>query len=283
MRGTPLHITTLLRQVTGPAAVGSLSPVRLHGVLFRSILLALVSFSLFPSVAAAQLRGAQTLITQPVDEGRLIVLGGNTHPLARVEFDRGAAPSDLPLNSMLLVLQRSPTQRAALQLLLDQQQDRSSPNFHAWLTPEQFGQQFGVVDQDIRAITSWLTSQGFQVNSVSKFLCEGSCSACPCVGFRAKGSGLSPQSRRVLEGYSAAVQRVLQGVALRENDEHIVPFVPETLVRHVNSPFPTSPFLDRPRLFTVWGTLKGGLPRSTTFSTAAPLENLSRISPLEAP
>ena len=76
-------------------------------------------------------------------------------------------PASLPMQRMLLVLKRSPELEASLGALLDQQQDKSSPNYHAWLTPEQFGQQFGPADADIQAITSWLQLQGFQVAKVS--------------------------------------------------------------------------------------------------------------------
>jgi hypothetical protein len=62
---------------------------------------------------------------------------------------------------MLLLLQRSPDQESALRQLLDDQQNKSSPNYHAWLTPEQFGKQFGPSDADIQAVAQWLTSQGF--------------------------------------------------------------------------------------------------------------------------
>ena len=63
---------------------------------------------------------------------------------------------------MLLVLKRSPEQDTALDKLMAEQQDQSSPNYHHWLTPEQFGEQFGPADQDIQTITSWLESQGFR-------------------------------------------------------------------------------------------------------------------------
>src|SRR5260370_31795491 len=39
---------------------------------------------------------------------------------------------------------------------------KDSPNFHKWLTPEQFGKQFGAADADIQTVTDWLTRQGFQ-------------------------------------------------------------------------------------------------------------------------
>ena len=105
------------------------------------------------------------LITQPVDEAQLTTLKGNTHPLARPEFDLGTAPASLPMERMLLVLKRSPEQEAALDKMLDDQQDKASPNYHQWLTPEQFGKQFGPADSDMQTITSWLQSHGFQVGS----------------------------------------------------------------------------------------------------------------------
>ena len=73
-----------------------------------------------------------------------------------------------PLDRMLLALQRSPDQEAALLKLLDDQQDRSSPQYHKWVTPEQFGQQFGPADSDIQAVTSWLQYHGFEVAQVNK-------------------------------------------------------------------------------------------------------------------
>ena len=104
---------------------------------------------------------AGSLITRAVDETQLTVLKGNTHPLARAEFDLGTAPAAQPMQRMLLVLQRSPGQESALRALLDQQQDKSSPNYHKWLTPEEFGKQFGPSDSDIQTISLWLQSNGF--------------------------------------------------------------------------------------------------------------------------
>ena len=68
---------------------------------------------------------------------------------------------------MLLVLKRSPEQEAALRKLLDDQQDKASPNYHKWLTPDEFGAQFGAADQDIQAVAGWLQGHGLQVNRVS--------------------------------------------------------------------------------------------------------------------
>jgi len=119
------------------------------------------------SAAQAQTPSVRPLVTEAVDDAQLRTLPGNTHPLARPEFDQGPAPADLPMARMLLVLKRSPEQDAALGTLLQAQQDRSLPQYHKWLTPQQFGQQFGPADQDIQKVTSWLQSHGFQVGRVS--------------------------------------------------------------------------------------------------------------------
>lgn len=134
---------------------------------FRRGVRAVVAVVLFPTLVAAQQSNVPARITQAIDPANLAVLKGNVHPLARPEFDRGPAPASLPLNRMLLVLQRSRDQEAALEALLDAQQDKSSPNYHHWLTPQQFGQEFGPADQDVETIVSWLQTQGFQIDRVS--------------------------------------------------------------------------------------------------------------------
>jgi subtilase family serine protease len=128
----------------------------------------LVAFVFFSSLTtSAQTAKVAARVTQPVDATNLVTLQGNTHPLARPEYDQGAAPDSLPMERMLLVLQRPAEQEAALRNLLDEQQIKSSASYHMWLTPEQFGEQFGPVDANIQAVTDWLGSQGFQVSRVA--------------------------------------------------------------------------------------------------------------------
>lgn len=106
-------------------------------------------------------------ITQAIDDKNLVQTGGIVHSLARPEFDRGVVADSQPMNRMLLQLQRSPAQETALRELLDEQQTRNSPNYHAWLTPAQFGQQFGVAADDVQKVTDWLTQKGFTGIKVS--------------------------------------------------------------------------------------------------------------------
>ena len=134
---------------------------------FLRISLFFTFLSLLPLPSLAQTAANAARITQPIDESQLTVLRGNTYYLAEAQYDRGPAPASLAMNRVLLVLQRSPQQEAALQRLLAQQQDATSSNYHQWLTPQQFGQQFGPADQDIQTISAWLQSHGFLVTRVS--------------------------------------------------------------------------------------------------------------------
>ena len=113
---------------------------------------------------------AQSVVNRigAIDESSLVVLQGNRHPLATPANDRGEAPSDLPMERMLLVLARDEKGESALQSLIASQQDKSSPDFHAWLSPDQFGKRFGPSPADIQKLTRWLESHDFKVNRIAQ-------------------------------------------------------------------------------------------------------------------
>jgi subtilase family serine protease len=102
----------------------------------------------------------------PVDDNTRVTLRGYVHPLANAANDRGAAPDSMSLDHMHLVLKRSASQEAALQQMIAGVHTPGSASYHKWLTPAQFGQQFGPSDQDVATVTSWLSSHGFQVSGV---------------------------------------------------------------------------------------------------------------------
>jgi Pro-kumamolisin, activation domain/Bacterial Ig-like domain (group 3) len=106
-------------------------------------------------------------IVDAVDNTNTVQLKGNVHPLARAANDRGALPDSQPLTHMLLVLQRSAQQETSLRQLLDAQVTKNSGSYHNWLTPAQFGAQFGPSDSDVAAVITWLTQQGFQIRQVA--------------------------------------------------------------------------------------------------------------------
>ncbi len=141
--------------------------IRLSARSRRTAVLAGALALVAPVAAFAQVSAPRPRITARIDDTRLTTLRGNTHPMARPQFDRGAVADSQPIRRMLLLLQRSPDQETALRTLIDQQQSKASPSFHQWLTPQQFGQQFGVAQSDIQAVTDWLQSHGFQIARVS--------------------------------------------------------------------------------------------------------------------
>ncbi len=142
--------------------------MRIGDLALSRLLLFYVCLFLIPIAAWPQTPAPQSRIVERVNENALVVLRGNTHPLAQPQFDHGAAPPDLPMARMLLVLKRGDAQESALQTLLDAQQDQNSPSYHQWLTPDAFGQQFGPSDQDIQTVATWLQSHGFQVVPISR-------------------------------------------------------------------------------------------------------------------
>src|ERR1700683_3913073 len=83
---------------------------------------------------------ARPLITAKINENDLVTLAGNTRSEAPADNDRGRLADATPLEHLFLLLQRAPEREQALETMIDQMHDRTSPNFHHWLTPEQFGE-----------------------------------------------------------------------------------------------------------------------------------------------
>jgi len=105
-------------------------------------------------------------VVMPIDESRVVTLTGNVHPLARPEFDEGAASPETPLNQMVLHLALSAAQQADLDALVAAQHDPNSPLYRQWLTPALYGARFGASAQDLALVTGWLQSHGFVINEI---------------------------------------------------------------------------------------------------------------------
>ena len=100
-------------------------------------------------------------IPQTIDNANLYSLPGSVSPRARPELDRGGVDGAMAMEGMKLVFQLTPQQQNNLDMLLRQQLDPSSPNYHKWLTPEQYAERFGVGPSDISRAAAWLGQQGF--------------------------------------------------------------------------------------------------------------------------
>jgi subtilase family serine protease len=94
-------------------------------------------------------------------------LSGSISPRARREDDRGPVDSARKLSHMTLVFRRTPEQRAALDRWLEELQNPSSPDYHKWLTPEEFGERFGASTDNLNRAADWLRSEGFTVEATA--------------------------------------------------------------------------------------------------------------------
>jgi len=113
------------------------------------------------SVSAA----AQTVrVTAPIDESRRVTLKGTVHPGTRTAVDLGPIEPSRKIAPMVVLLRRSSEQQAAIENFLEEQRDPGSPNFHKWLTPEQYAERFGLVEDDMSTIRSWIESHGLTID-----------------------------------------------------------------------------------------------------------------------
>ena len=131
---------------------------------FIGLLAAVLSLQLAQAQTANTALSSRPLITQAVDINQLVTLAGNTRPEANADNDRGPVAGDFPLDHMQLQLRLPPEKEQELERLIDELHDPSSPNFHKWLTPDEFREQFSLAPQDLDTISAWLQSQGFTVN-----------------------------------------------------------------------------------------------------------------------
>jgi subtilase family serine protease len=110
---------------------------------------------------------ASDRIAGAIDDRETRQLQGNVHPLLKKATDQGRMDGGTRLG-MALTFKRTPAQEAAVEKLLAEQQDLSSPNYHKWLTPEQYAERFGLSATDMNKVVSWLQSEGFTVNRVAR-------------------------------------------------------------------------------------------------------------------
>lgn len=105
-------------------------------------------------------------IQSEVNSAEVTTIPGSTHPAVRHAIDNSPLPQTQPMGDLILVLRRSDAQQAALEAFNQEQYDPTSPQFHRWLTPSQFGANYGVGDSDLEAVTNWLENEGFSIDEI---------------------------------------------------------------------------------------------------------------------
>jgi|SRR5579872_189104 len=107
-------------------------------------------------------------VTRPLSGGPRVTLKGNVHRNALPEYDAGPVDPAMRLGSITLLTVPTAEQEKALSKLIADQQNPKSPQYHKWLTPEQWADQFGLSQKDMQQITSWLKSRGFTIQNVAR-------------------------------------------------------------------------------------------------------------------
>jgi subtilase family serine protease len=117
---------------------------------------------------------SSALLAQPnrigarIDDTRRVVLSGSLHSRAQPPSDLGPVEPSVKIGYITLMLKPSASQQSTLEQLLQEQQDRSSPNYHRWLTPDHFGDRFGLSQSDYAAVVSWVESKGLHVDDQAR-------------------------------------------------------------------------------------------------------------------
>jgi pseudomonalisin len=129
--------------------------------VFRRILLATMS------IVGAMTFSHELLAARVVDDSPTVQIRGNLAPQLTGAADVGAASKDLPLDRVVLLLNLRAGASERLERLLEDQLDPTSPRYHQWLTPEEFGSEFGITDEDLKAVVDWLQRNGLGVDEVA--------------------------------------------------------------------------------------------------------------------
>ena len=141
-------------------SLSNLTRSKLPPCKLSTLILCILIFSTL-SFAAAPDR-----VTGSIDSSQTFALAKSLHPRAQAQYDLGPVDPSRRLSYITLLMSPSASQQKVLEQLLAQQQDRKSPNYHKWLTPQQYADRFGLSPNDLNKITTWLMSQGFQILSV---------------------------------------------------------------------------------------------------------------------
>ena len=136
-------------------------------VSYLSIFAFTVALFVSAAAAQAQTRSSDRIVRKP-EAGAKFVVKGNVHPFANARYDQGRVDPSFQMERITMMFKPTDVQQAELNQLLEDQQNPASTNYHKWLTPEEFGNRFGLSANDVARIVSWLQAQGFSVNEVAR-------------------------------------------------------------------------------------------------------------------
>lgn len=100
-------------------------------------------------------------ISGPIDSSRMVPLFGNVQGPSRPGSDLGRADGGRLIEGISLDFRLSPAQQKDSEQFLAELGDRSSPNYHKYLTIPQYARRFGMSQNDADKVVAWIQGQGF--------------------------------------------------------------------------------------------------------------------------
>jgi subtilase family serine protease len=135
--------------------------LRFNLTILKTLLIAGVVGALAPSLFGAS--QAPKRLRSNLNDSETFVLKGNTRPVVAngLAQDQGPVSGSQVMPRMSIHFKLTAAQQADLDQLLAAQQNRRSPQFHKFLTPEDYANRFGLNSADIEKVTAWLENNGF--------------------------------------------------------------------------------------------------------------------------
>jgi len=109
--------------------------------------------------------GAAPLVA--LASGAVSVRIANNKPSAETMASLGTTAPLPPATALMMRAVIAPQNQSALDQLIADQQNPTSPEYHLWLAPGEFTRRFGPTSDQLALVSKWLVSQGFTVTSSS--------------------------------------------------------------------------------------------------------------------
>ncbi len=136
----------------------------IHSCVAPRLLLSALAFLGCSSVSAHA--APQSRIKAAISDSDRATIRETISGRAKRATDLGEAASDRVLSAVTLHFSLTDSQQADLTQLLVDQQNPSSPSYHKWLTPQQYGARFGLSSADLAKVQAWLTGKGLKIVEV---------------------------------------------------------------------------------------------------------------------
>ena len=178
-------------------------------------------------------------IVGPIAGTPVVWLEGNRRARFLPENDHGPVADSLRIENITLMFKLTDGQQADLTALLDEQQDPSSPNYHRWLSPEQYADRFGLSPNDVAHIAAWLEAQGFEVTETARgrnWICFSGTAAQVRAAFQTEiHTYLLAGQQYYANAFEPAVPAALAGVVLGLHGLDNYPLRPSGVFRQVRA------------------------------------------------